>query len=71
VAIYGSFNDWIQRKNYCLKKVDGWVCQLDLAPGKYIYKFLVAGIGLNDPTNSATGDDENGHIDSFIIVRPK
>ena len=71
VAIYGSFNDWIQTKNYCLKKIDGWVCHVDLAPGKYTYKFLVDGIGLNDPTNSAIEDDGNGHTDSVIIVRPK
>src|SRR5467141_93086 len=61
VAIYGSFNDWIQTKNYCLKKADAWVCHVDLAPGKYTYKFLVDGIGLNDPTNSAAEDDGNGH----------
>ncbi len=71
VAIYGSFNDWIQTKNYCLKQADGWVCHLDLAPGKYTYKFLVDGIGLNDPTNSATEADGNGVIDSVIVVKPK
>jgi len=71
VAIYGSFNDWIQTKNYCLKKPDGWVCHVDLAPGKYTYKFLVDGIGLNDPTNSATEDDGNGHADSVIVIKPK
>jgi enterochelin esterase-like enzyme len=71
VAIYGSFNDWIQTKNYCLKKADGWVCHVDLAPGKYTYKFLVDGIGLNDPTNAATEDDGHGVIDSVIVVKPK
>src|SRR5882762_293743 len=30
VAVYGSFNDWIQTKNYCLKDADGWVCHVDL-----------------------------------------
>ncbi len=71
VAIYGSFNDWIQTKNYCAREGDGWVCRVDLAPGKYTYKFLVDGIGLNDPTNSATEDDGNGHRDSVIVIRPK
>ena len=71
VAIYGSFNDWIQTKNYCLKQADGWVCHVDLAPGKYTYKFLVDGIGLNDPTNSATEDDGSGRTDSVIVIRPK
>ena len=52
VAIYGSFNDWIQTKNYCAKESDGWVCRIDLTPGKYTYRFLVDGVGLNDPANS-------------------
>lgn len=71
VAIYGSFNNWIQTKNYCAKDVDGWVCRLDLAPGKYTYRFLVDGLGLLDPNNSATEDDGNGHTDSVIVIKPK
>jgi enterochelin esterase family protein len=71
VAVYGSFNDWIQTKNYCAKESGGWVCRLDLAPGRYTYKFLVDGVGLNDPANSATEDDGNGSIDSVIVIKPK
>jgi len=70
VAIYGSFNDWIQTKNYCAKETDGWGCRIDLTPGKYTYKFLVDGVGLNDPANAATEDDGNGHKDSVIIIKP-
>jgi 1,4-alpha-glucan branching enzyme len=70
VAIYGSFNNWIQTKNYCAKESDGWVCRIDLKPGKYTYKFLVDGVGLNDPANSATEDDGNGHMNSVIIINP-
>ena len=71
VAIVGSFNTWIQTKNYCAKESDRWVCRIDLAPGKYAYRFLVDGVGLNDPTNPATEDDGNGHIDSVIIIKPR
>lgn len=71
VAVYGSFNDWIQTKNYCAKESDGWVCRLDLAPGKYTYKFLIDGVGLNDPANPATEDDGYGHVDSVIVIKPK
>ena len=71
VAIYGSFNNWVQTKNYCAKETDGWVCRVDLAPGKYTYKFLVDGVGLNDPANPATEDDGSGSIDSVIIIKPK
>jgi enterochelin esterase family protein len=71
VAVYGSFNNWIQTKDYCAREGDGWVCRVDLAPGKYTYKFLVDGIGLNDPANSATEDDGSGQMDSVIVIRPK
>jgi enterochelin esterase family protein len=71
VAIYGSFNDWIQTKNYCAREGDGWVCRVDLAPGKYTYKFLVDGLGLNDPSNPATEADSNGLVDSVIVIKPK
>jgi hypothetical protein len=71
VAIYGSFNNWIQTKNYCAKEGEGWVCRIDLAPGKYTYKFLIDGVGLNDPTNPVTEDDGNGHRDSVIVINPK
>ncbi len=71
VAIYGSFNDWIQTKNYCAREADGWVCRIDLAPGKYTYRFLVDGVGLIDPNNSATEDDGQGHVDSVIVIKPK
>jgi len=71
VAIYGSFNNWIQTKNYCAREGDGWVCRIDLAPGKYTYRFLVDGVGLTDPTNPATEDDGNGHVDSVIVIKGK
>ena len=71
VAIYGSFNNWIQTKNYCAKEGEGWVCRIDLAPGKYTYKFLVDGVGITDPTNAVTEDDGTGHLDSVVVIKPK
>jgi len=71
VAIYGSFNNWIQTKNYCAREADGWVCRIDLAPGKYAYRFLVDGVGLTDPTNPTTEEDGQGHVNSVIVIKPK
>ncbi len=71
VAIYGSFNNWIQTKNYCAKEGEGWVCRIDLTPGKYTYKFLVDGVDLNDPSNPVTEDDGNGHLGSVVVINPK
>jgi 1,4-alpha-glucan branching enzyme len=69
VAIYGSFNNWIQTKNYCAREGAGWVCRIDLAPGKYHYRFLVDGVGLIDPSNPVTEDDGSG-VDSVIVIKP-
>jgi len=71
VAIYGSFNNWIQTKSYCAREGDGWICRIDLPPGKYTYKFLVDGVGLNDPTNPVTEDDGNGQLNSVVVIKPK
>jgi len=71
VAIYGSFNNWIQTKNYCAREGDGWVCRIDLAPGKYTYRFLVDGVGLIDPANPVTEEDRQGGTDSVIVIKPK
>jgi len=71
VAIYGSFNNWIQTKNYCAREGDGWVCRIDLPPGKYTYRFLIDGADLTDPTNPNTEDAGNGHVDSVIVIREK
>ena len=71
VAIYGSFNNWIQTKNYCAREGDGWICRIDLPPGKYTYRFLVDGEALTDPANPATEDDGNGRVDSVIVIKGK
>jgi enterochelin esterase-like enzyme len=71
VAIYGSFNNWIQTRNYCAKESDGWICRVDLAPGKYTYKFLVDGVGMNDPANPLTEDDQDGSKNSVIVIKPR
>ena len=51
VAIYGSFNNWIQTKNYCAREGDGWVCRIDLVPGKYTY--ASPAINVTDLINNA------------------
>jgi len=71
VAIYGSFNNWIQTKNYCAREGEGWVCRIDLAPGKYTYKFLADGVSLNDPTNPVIEDDGNGQLNSVVVIKPE
>jgi hypothetical protein len=71
VAILRVVQQLDSDKNYCAREGDGWVCRIDLAPGKYTYRFLVDDVGLIDPTNAATEVDGQGHIDSVIVIKPK
>ena len=69
VAVAGSFNDWKQSQVICGKEGDGWVCRLDLAPGKYTYKFIIDGDWILDPDNASTESDERGFENSVLVVK--
>ena len=69
VAVAGSFNDWNQSQVLCGKEGDEWVCGLDLAPGKYTYKFIIDGDWILDPGNPDTEDDERGFTNSVVVVK--
>ena len=69
VAVAGSFNDWNQSQRLCGKEGDEWVCRIDLAPGKYTYKFIIDGDWILDPENPNTEDDERGFTNSVLVVK--
>ena len=69
VAVAGSFNDWKQSQVLCGKEGEGWVCRLDLAPGKYTYKFIIEGDWILDPDNPTTESDERGFENSVLVVK--
>jgi hypothetical protein len=69
VAVAGSFNDWNQSQRLCGKEGDEWVCRIDLAPGKYTYKFIIDGDWILDPENANTEDDERGFTNSVLVVK--
>ncbi len=69
VAVAGSFNDWNQSQVLCVKADDEWVCRIDLAPGRYTYKFIIDGDWVLDPANPDTEDDERGHTNSVLVVK--
>ena len=69
VAVAGSFNDFNQSQVICGKEGDGWVCRLDLAPGKYTYKFIIDGDWILDPDNVNTEDDERGFTNSVLVLK--
>jgi Glycogen recognition site of AMP-activated protein kinase/Domain of unknown function (DUF3471) len=69
VAVAGNFNDWNQSQVLCGKEGDEWVCRIDLATGKYTYKFIIDGDWILDPANPDTEDDERGFTNSVLVVK--
>jgi hypothetical protein len=69
VALAGSFNNWHQTQTLFARQGDEWVCRIDLAPGRYTYKFVIDGDWVTDPGNSQIEDDGRGNINSVVIVR--
>ena len=69
VAVAGNFNDWNQSQVLFGKEGDEWVCRIDLAPGKYTYKFIIDGDWILDPANPDTEDDERGITNSVLVVK--
>ncbi len=67
VALAGSFNNWNQAATLCGKEADAWVCRVDLAPGRYSYKFVIDGNWITDPANAQTEDDGRGNINSIFV----
>lgn len=67
VALAGTFNDWNQSATLCGREGDTWICRIDLAPGKYTYKFVVDGNWMIDPGNPQTEDDGRGNINSVFV----
>jgi len=57
VLLSGSFNGW-NRTELVMQQVEGgWVIDVNLQPGKHLYKFIVDGNWINDPGNEQREDD--------------
>lgn len=69
VAVAGSFNDWNQSQLLCGREGDEWICRIDLAPGKYTYKFIIDSDWILDPDNPDTEDDDRGITNSVLVVK--
>lgn len=68
VALTGPFNDWNSRHTLCAREGAQWVCRINLAPGRYAYKFVVDNKWVLDPDNPATESDARGNVHSVITV---
>ena len=67
VALAGSFNNWNQSQTLCAKEADGWLCRVELKPGKYTYKFVIDGNWIMDPANPESENDGQGNINSVLV----
>lgn len=67
VALAGTFNNWNQSATLCGRENDAWVCRIDLAPGRYAYKFVIDGNWITDPANAQTEDDGRGNVNSVLV----
>lgn len=71
VSLAGTFNGWNSRQTLCAREGAGWTCRMDLAPGKYSYKFAVDNKFLPDPSNPETEEDSEGNVNSVVVVTSK
>jgi len=69
VALAGSFNGWDSQHILCGKENAGWVCRVDLPPGKYLYQFVVDDEWINDPANPLFEESGNGGRASVVVVK--
>jgi 1,4-alpha-glucan branching enzyme len=59
IFLVGSFNDWDPTRTLMERQGDGsWQAELELAPGRYEYKFIVDGVWCCEPGSAdAEGND--------------
>jgi len=70
VALGGDFNNWNPKTTIAKPSKDGnWKVKLNLAPGKYQYKFLVDGQWQNDQKCSGCVPNSFGTLNCVIDVK--
>ena len=70
VALGGDFNGWNPKRSVAQMEKDGtWKIALELAPGKYQYKFLVDGQWQNDPKCNACVPNSFGTLNCLIDIK--
>jgi len=70
VFLAGDFNDWAPGTFRMEKEGDEWVFNVHLTPGKHLYKFVVDGKWIIDPTNKNWEQNEHSTGNSVIWVEP-
>jgi 1,4-alpha-glucan branching enzyme len=66
ITVAGDFNKWDGNELLMEKRGNNWVLQMYLPDGKHLYRFLIDGKWITDPTNTAKENDENGTLSSIL-----
>ena len=70
VSLSGEFNGWSPDATPMKRQDDGhWETTVELAPGRYEYKFLVDGEWIPDPLANENVWNQHGTLNSVIEVR--
>jgi glycosidase len=68
VCLAGEFNSWSDAANPMANQDGTWTLTLDLAPGTYLYKFVVDGTWKQDANNPEAAADGFGGNNSVLKV---
>lgn len=68
VGVAGAFNNWNPKEASLERRGGSWLGRVSLKPGRYLYKFVVDGRWILDPSNPDAEDDGEGHVNSLLVV---
>ena len=70
VSLVGDFNRWNPAAMPMRRSADGraWLLDVQLAPGRHVYSFIVDGDLAPDPAAPRAGDDDFGVPSSVVLV---
>lgn len=54
VGVTGEFNSWASRSTPMARSGDRWVAEVEVEPGRHLYRFIVDGQRVLDPANPET-----------------
>jgi len=68
VTVQGAFTNGNMFKYPLRRDNDSWITQIDLPPGKHLYRFIVDGTSISDPNNPNSMRARGGLVISEITV---
>ena len=66
IYLSGTFNNWNTMKLPMRQTPYGWMVNIKLPPGKYLYKYIIDGKWTDDPNNRLREEDMNGGKNSVF-----